>query len=410
MQIITPNYILTPSALLQEMSVAFDKIIHKIAPLEELKSLFPDANIIKLEKNSLLMPGLINAHVHVEFSANKTELSYGDFISWLYSVIENRQQLIGGCDNECMKKAIDSMLESGITTFGAISSHAMDLEACATAPQNVIFFNELIGSQATMADALFGDFISRLDASKAVQREGFYPAVAIHSPYSVHPILIKKALKIAKEENLKLTAHFMESSAERKWLDESRGEFADFFEKLLKQNSAISDSGEFLEHFNGQSTMLTHVVKANDDELKTLSSNGHTVIHCPISNRLLGNGALDLKKLEEQNIRWICATDGLSSNYKLDLFEEMKIALFMHSNMPLLDLAKKLIRSVTIDASDALGLNSGEIAEGKNADMLVIDLESEPNDELAIHLILHRYNISKIYINGMLKKGTQCSL
>ncbi|MDQ1338371.1 MAG: aminodeoxyfutalosine deaminase, partial [Campylobacterota bacterium] len=344
------------------------------------------------------------------FSANKTELSYGDFISWLYSVIENREELIGGCNSECMKKAIESMLESGITTFGAISSHAMDLEACANAPQNVIFFNELIGSQATMADALFGDFLSRLDASKAVQREGFYPAVAIHSPYSVHPILIKKALKIAKEENLKLTAHFMESSAERKWLDESRGDFAEFFEKLLKQNSAITDSGEFLEHFNSQSTLLTHVVKANDDELKTLSSNGHTVIHCPISNRLLGNGGLDLKKLQEHNIRWICATDGLSSNYKLDLFEEMKIALFMHSNMPLLDLAKKLIRSVTIDASDALGLNCGEIAEGKNADILVIDLESEPNDELAIHLILHRYNISKIYINGMLKKGTQCSL
>jgi len=405
MQIITPNYILTPSSLLQDVSVAFDKIIHKIAPLEELKSLFPNANIIKLKKNSLLMPGLINAHVHVEFSANKTELSYGDFISWLYSVIENREELIGGCNDECMKKAIESMLDSGITTFGAISSHAMDLEACANASQNVVFFNELIGSQATMADALFGDFISRLDASKAVQREGFYPAVAIHSPYSVHPILIKKALKIAKEENLKLTAHFMESSAERKWLDESRGDFAEFFEKLLKQNSAISDSGEFLEHFNGHKTMLTHVVKANDDELETLSSNGHTVIHCPISNRLLGNGALDLKKLEEHNIRWICATDGLSSNYKLDLFEEMKIALFMHSNMPLLDLAKKLIKSVTIDASDALGLNSGEIAEGKNADMLVIDLDNEPTDELAIHLILHRYNISKIYINGMLKKG-----
>jgi cytosine/adenosine deaminase-related metal-dependent hydrolase len=405
MQIITPNYILTPSALLQGMSVAFDKIIHKIAPLEELKSLFPDANIIKLEKNSLLMPGLINAHVHVEFSANKTELSYGDFISWLYSVLENREELIGGCDSECMKKAIDSMLDSGITTFGAISSHAMDLEACANAPQNVVFFNELIGSQATMADALFGDFLSRLDASKSVQREGFYPAIAIHSPYSVHPILIKKALKIAKEENLKLTAHFMESSAEREWLDDNRGDFAEFFDKLLKQNSAISDSGEFLEHFNGHKTMLTHVVKANDNELRTLSSNCHTVIHCPISNRLLGNGALDIKNLEEHNIRWICATDGLSSNYKLDLFEEMKIALFMHSDMPLLDLAKKLIKSVTVDASEALGLNSGEIREGKNADMLVIDLDSEPNDQLAIHLILHRYNISKIYINGMLKKG-----
>ncbi|MDO9267227.1 MAG: metal-dependent hydrolase [Sulfurimonas sp.] len=405
MQIITPSYILTPNTLLSNMSVAFDRIIYKIAPLEELLKDFPNAKITKLQKNSLLMPGLINAHVHIEFSANKTELSYGDFISWLYSVIENREELINGCNDECMKKAIDSMLEGGITTFGAISSHGMDLEACANAPQNVVFFNELIGSQATMADALFGDFSARLDASKAVKRDGFYPAVAIHSPYSVHPILIKKALQKVKNENLKLTAHFMESNAERDWLDKSSGDFKEFFENLLKQNSAVSDSSEFLEHFDGHKALLTHVVKANEEELKTLCKNSHTVIHCPISNRLLGNGALDLAGLERHNIRWVCATDGLSSNYELNLFEEMKIALFMHSNMPLLDLAKKLIKSVTINASDALGLNSGEIAEGKNADMLVLDLDREPNDELAIHLILHRYNISKVYINGMLKKG-----
>lgn len=405
MQIVTPNYILTPERLLVDMSVAFDKTIHKIAPLEELKKEFPNASVTKLKENSLLMPGLINAHVHVEFSANKTTLSYGDFIPWLYSVIENRDELINGCEDECMQSAISSMLESGITTFGAISSHAMDLKVCADAPQNVVFFNELIGSQATMADALFGDFLARLDASKSVKREGFYPAVAIHSPYSVHPILIKKALQIVKDEHLKLTAHFMESTAEREWLDKSEGDFKDFFQNLLKQNSAISDSDEFLKLFEGYKTLLTHVVKANEDELKTLSSNSHTVIHCPISNRLLGNGALDLKKLETYGIKWICATDGLSSNYKLDLFEEMKCALFMHSNMPLLDLAKKLLRSVTLDAADALGINSGEIKEGKNADMLIIDLDKKPSDELAIHLILHRYNISKIYINGILKKG-----
>ena len=405
MQIIDPNYILTPQTLLKNMAVAFDKTIHKIAPLDELKKKFPDAKVTTLQKNSLLMPGLINAHVHVEFSANKTSLSYGDFTSWLYSVIENREDLINDCSEECMAKAINSMLESGITTFGAISSHGMDLQACACAPQNVVFFNEVIGSQATMADALFNDFLARLDASKSINREGFYPAVAIHSPYSVHPVLIKKALLKVKNENLKLTTHFMESSAERDWLDNSKGDFKEFFENLLKQKNSISDSSEFLENFDGYKTLLTHVVKANEDELKSIASNKHTIIHCPISNRLLGNGVLDLAKLNEYKIRWVCATDGLSSNYKLDLFEEMKCALFMHSNMPLLDLAKNLILSVTKNASYALGLNSGEIAEGKNSDMIIIDLDKEPNEELAIHLILHRYNISKVYINGTLKKG-----
>ena len=405
MQIIKPHFIFTPDKILSDLAVAYDAKIEKIAPLSELEALYPDAKVTQLQENSLLMPGLINAHVHLEFSANKTDLSYGDFINWLYSVIENREKLITGCEKECMQKAIDSMLDSGITTFGAISSHGMDLDVCVDAAQNVVYFNELIGSQAVMADALFGDFLSRLDSSKEIQRDGFYPAVAIHSPYSVHPILIKKALQIVKNEKLKLTAHFMESAAEREWLDESQGDFKDFFSKLLSQNISITDAQEFLAAFDETPTLFTHVTKANTQEIQSLAKNKHTVIHCPISNRLLGNGALNIAQLNENHIPWICATDGLSSNYKLDLFEEMKIALFMHTNTPLLPLAKHLIRSVTIDAADALGLNTGAIAEGKNADMLVLDLESAPSEELAIHLILHRYNISKIFINGKTIKG-----
>ncbi len=400
MQIISPDYILTPNKLLSNLSIAFDTDIKKIALLDDLKKEFPNAKITTLKKNSLVMPGLINAHVHIEFSANKTKLSYGDFINWLYSVIENREELMGECKEECMEKAIDSMLESGITTFGAVSSHGMDLEACRQAKQNVVYFNELIGSQATMADTLFGDFISRLDGSKSIKRDGFYPAVAIHSPYSVHPVLIKKALQIVKSEKLKLTAHFMESQAERDWLDNSDGDFKEFFQNLLKQNSSVSDSKEFLEYFSEIPTLLTHAVNTSEDERKTIAQSGHTIIHCPISNRLLGNKTLNIKDLNDKNIKWIVATDGLSSNYKLDLFEEMKISMFMHSDAPLLEFAKALLRSVTINAADALGLNTGEITEGKNADMLVLDLDKEPNDELAIHLILHKYNISNIFIRG----------
>ncbi len=404
MQIIIPHFIYFKDRISTNLSIAFDKTIEKIAPIEELVALYPDAPITTLKENSLLMPGLINAHVHIEFSANKTQLSYGDFMHWLYSVIENREELIGGCDTNCMQKACDNMLSNGITSFGAISSHGMDLDACANAKQNVVYFNELIGSQAVMADTLFQDFLSRLDASKSIQREGFYPAVAIHSPYSVHPILIKKALEIVKNENLKLTAHFMESIAERNWLDESSGDFTKFFKDLLKQDKNVCDAEEFLEHFNTQETLLTHVTNATEKELETIKKHNHTIIHCPISNRLLGNPTLNIKAINDKNIKWIVATDGLSSNYKLDLFEEMKISLFMHSSAPLLEFAQALIDGVTINAAEALGLNSGEIKEGKNADMIVLDLDAAPTKELAIHLILQHYNISQVYINGKLEK------
>jgi len=400
MKIINPNYIYTNDTLVKNKAIAYDKTIQKIAPLQELQKLYPDAKVEHLKENSLLMPGLINAHVHIEFSANKTTLNYGDFMTWLYSVIENREELIEGCDAKCMSEAITMMLRNGITTFGAISSHGMDLEACANAVQNVVYFNEAIGSQATMADALFTDFLSRLDASKSIKREGFYPAVAIHSPYSVHPILIKKALDIVKNENLKLSTHFMESQAERDWLDNSKGDFKKFFKDLLKQDNAVCDAKEFLTYFDEAKTLFTHAVQASDEELDTIASNKHTIIHCPISNRLLGNPTLNIKALNERKIPWIVATDGLSSNYDLDLFEEMKLSLFMHPSAPLLPFAKSLLHGVTKGASDALGLNTGEIKERKNADFIVLDLDKEPNEELAIHIILHKYNISNVTING----------
>ena len=400
MKIIQSDYILSPKRLIKSEAIAFDETIAEIAPLETLISRYPDAEVTLLGAHSLIMPGLINPHIHLEFSGNKTTLKYGAFLPWLHSVIANREELINNCSVECMKEAARMMLASGITTFGAVSSHGMDLEAAAEAPQNVIFFNELIGSQAAMADALYGDFVERLAASEAVTRKGFYPAIAVHSPYSVHPVLIRRAIALAEEKGLRLSAHFMESPEERQWLDENAGAFRPFFNDFLKQTTAVNTAGEFLSLFDSHPTLMTHVVHANDRELRHLAEQGHTVIHCPISNRLLGNGAIDLDALERHNINWVCGTDGLSSNYRLDLFEEMKIALFMHSDAPLLPLAERLIESVTLRAAQALGLNKGSIEAGRDADMLVMRLDHEPDEQLPLHLLLHGYPIETVYIGG----------
>lgn len=385
---------------MEGLSIAFDKEIHYIDTQDKLLKKYPDAEIIASAENSLLMPGLINSHVHLEFSANKTTLQYGDFLPWLHSVIENREDLIGECSTKCMQEATNAMLKSGITAYGAISSHGLDLDAAEKSAQKVVFFNEVIGSQATMADALFTDFLSRLDASKSVTRSGFFPAIAIHSPYSVHPVLVKKALQIAKNEQLPLSAHFMESSSERAWLDSNEGPFKEFFESFLKQSTAVCDSSEFLSQFDNAKTLMTHVVHASECELQQISKNQHTVVHCPISNRLLGGGAINLDDLQAQNINWLTATDGLSSNYTLNLFEEMKAAIFMHSDTPLLPLATRLIESVTTKAADALGLNCGAIEVGKDADMILLQLDSKPTEQLALHLILHQYPITTVFIDG----------
>lgn len=405
MTIIIPSAILTPGGIVSGKAVAFGETVEAVDEPEALLRRFPDAEVHRAETPTLLMPGLVNAHVHLEFSGNRTTLKYGNFVSWLYSVIEHRETLINSCGRECLDETIRMMLANGITAFGAVSSHGMDLEAAAAAPQKVVFFNEVIGSQAAMADALYGDFLQRLEASKSARRPGFYPAVAVHSPYSVHPALIRRALRLARDEELVTTAHYLESPAEREWLDRDEGDFRPFFNDFLKQDYAVNDAAGFLELFEETPTLMTHVVQANTAELAALAAGGHTVIHCPVSNRLLGNGAIDLDALEAQGIPWLTGTDGLSSNYTLDLFEEMKIALFMHSQTPLLPLAQRLLNSVTVEAARALRLNCGEIVPGKAADMLWLALDHEPDAETPLHLLLQRYPIRQIFIDGTPRKG-----
>lgn len=404
MHIFLGDAVFSGDSILRDHGIVCDTTILEVAPNAVLRDRY-GSECQELGEGSVIMPGLINPHVHLEFSANRSTLKYGHFMPWLSSVIANRDELIHGCDDACIRSAIDTMLSNGITAFGAVSSYGFELDACADAPQKVVYFNELIGSDPAMADALYGNFQERLFASQQIEREGFYPSVAIHSPYSVHRILIQKALTYARDKHLRVTAHFMESPSERLWLDENDGDFKPFFENFLRQNTAANTAQEFLSYFEGIPTLFTHVIHAGDEELSLLGKEGHSIIHCPISNRLLGNGALDLQRLEQHALRWLCGTDGLSSNYTLNLFEEMKIALFMHHGSDLLNLAKNLWRSTTSDAAEALNLNCGTIAAGYDADLLIARVDFPINEQLPVHLLLRPPHIESVYIYGKKVKG-----
>ncbi len=399
MRILLADTIFSHGILLRDHGIVFDRTIIDISPNNELRECYGE-QCVELGEGSVVVPGLINSHVHLEFSANRSTLTYGEFMPWLSSVIASRNDLINECDNECITRAVQTMLKNGITAFGAVSSYGFDLKPCAKAPQKVVYFNELIGSDPQMADALYADFQERLFASQEIDRPGFYPSIAIHSPYSVHRILIQKALQYARDKELRVTAHFMESTAEREWLDHNSGSFAPFFQNFLKQTKAANTAEEFLGYFRETPTLFTHAVHASEEELSTIAEGNHTIIHCPISNRLLGNGVLDLAPLSDKKIRFVCGTDGLSSNYALDLFEEMKIALFIHPNDDLLSLAHTLWQSVTADAAEALRLNCGKISPTFDADFLVMRIEYPINEQLPIHLITQPHTIESIYIQG----------
>jgi len=393
------NYVLTMDhdfTIIENGEVIFDKKIVKVG-----QNLEKNIETIDLGEHSILMPGLINTHTHLEFSANHTSLIYGDFITWLNSVLLKRESLLSECGNTCYIRAIEQMRDSGIVAFGEISSTGMDLEFLNNIPLKVVFFNEIIGSNPSSVDVLYQDFLNRLEETQKYANETFIPAISIHAPYSVHPMVIKKVLDIAKQDNLLVSTHFMESQAEREWLDENRGDFKFFFKTHLNQDKAITTADEFLKQFEGVKTHFIHAVWANEEELQFISSIDASIAHCPISNRLLNAGLLDIERVKNLSIPYSVATDGLSSNYSLNLFKEIRASLMMHTGLHPKYLAKDLLRAVTSTAGDILGMNNGSIEVGKQADLISLRLPNDTTTEdLALQIILHTNKIDNMWIDG----------
>ena len=387
--------------IIEKGAVAFDETIIDVGLSEDLKHKYPHAELIETPQNSVILPGLINSHVHLEFSANQSMLRYGDFISWLQSVIKHREELSALATTELITCKLREMLNSGTTALGAISSFGADLEACTQTPQRVVYFNEVLGSVPSAVDAMYGDFRGRLESSKEFTCKDFIPAVSVHSPYSTHPILAKKALQIAKEEGCVVSTHFMESPAERSWIDAGSGDFQTFFSAFNPHAKPMCSAEEYLELFSQNPTLFTHAVQATKQELQLIANQHATLTHCPVSNRLLGVGKLDLEAVYEQNINLTLGTDGLSSNISLSLWDEMRSALMLHPKWELNTLAQTLLKSVTCNAAHALKLPCGVLEKERYADIIVATLPQACElADVPLQLILQTKQTHLTFING----------
>jgi len=251
MKIIRAKYLLLMDenfTILEDKAICFDKSIKEIGDFEELKSRYSDAVVEDL-KDLVLMPGLINTHVHLEFSDNQADLEFGDFLTWLKSVIQNRDDLLKRCQSDCIDKALDDIKRGGTTTIGAISSFGHDLKSCVKTPLNVVYFNEVLGSTPAAVDIIYNDFLERFEKSLSFKSDSFIPAISIHSPYSTHYILARKVLKDAKDFGMLVSTHFMESQAERDWLDTTDGGFKEFFASFLPDAKPVNNPDEYLSLF-----------------------------------------------------------------------------------------------------------------------------------------------------------------
>lgn len=404
MKILKAKYLLTCDEqfkILENKAVVFDDKIIKIGDFSDLQKEFSNkiTQIFDFSKD-IVMPSLINSHVHLEFSSNKTTLHYGDFLDWLDSVTKNRIDICSKENIEFMKLALKQIQKSGVGTIGEISSFGSDLDIFDNTNLRVVFFAEILGLDETNVDLIWDSFMTRLKLAKDKKSDLFIPAVSIHSPYSSCKKIALKAIELAKKENMIISTHFLESKYEKDWLTCGNGAFKTRLKKFIKNPSPNYTPQSFISMFKGVRTLWTHCCFAKD-YLDLFDKKNHFITHCPRSNKLLGAKKLNFD-LEKINI----ATDGLSSNYSLNIWEELRIALFMHDTHKITQRAKFLLKAVTTNAAKALNIQSGEIKTNKSADFAVFSGFGELDlDQIPLQLILHTNQVEKLFI-----KGEQCRL
>lgn len=407
MNILCADFILTCNDdfdIFYDGAICFKKEIIDVGNKDDILKKYKNAKVVKLPKNSIVMPGLINTHTHLEFSNNIANLTYGSFIPWLNSVIQNREVLRENFIKNGAQKILEDLQKSGTTTLGNISSFGAELLSCKEAKQKIVYFVEAIGSVPDALDALYSDFEARVYEALSLKDEKFIPALSVHSAYSTHPVLAKKVAKLAKEEELLISAHFMESKAERDWITNKNGEFkSGFFDNFNPNIKPMYESGlEFLKIFDETKTLFTHSIFADENELDFIKKINASITHCPTSNRLLGSDKLNLQTLREKDILLSLGTDGLSSNISLNLWDEMRNALFVHVNDNLNDLAKNLLMMATNFGAKALNIKTGQLTKEYQSDIISFCLKESPKNisNLCLQSILQTKDVDMVYING----------
>jgi 5-methylthioadenosine/S-adenosylhomocysteine deaminase len=180
--------------------------------------------------------------------------------------------------------------------------------------------------------------------------------------------LLRAASELAERFDAQLHTHAAETIVERETVLRTTG---------LEEIAYLDSVG-----IAGPRAALAHCVWVDPHETARLARQGTTVVHCPSSNLKLASGVAKIPELLAAGCRVAIGADGAPCNNRLDVFAEMRLAALIQKPRLGADAlpAGKVLELATLGGAQALGLEDeiGSIAPGKRADLVVLDLR-EPH-------------------------------
>lgn len=332
-----------------------------------------------------LIPGLVNAHTHLEFSHLPAPLApLRPFSGWIRSVVETRQHPRPP-QEERLRAGAEESARTGTKLLGdIITSDPFEAPAAGSSVPRIIPFREVLGlRQAEVADRLrtAEQFLDRQAASGA--ESGGY-GLSPHAPYSLHPDLFAGLCELAAGKNVPVMMHLAESPAELELLRRGDGELVKLFSQWGLWDPREQPAGrrplDFLRALAPlPRVLLAHGTLLDEAERDFVAAHpGMSVIYCPRTHAAMQSGPHPWRDLLRRGVRVALGTDSRATNPDLSLWEELR---FLHSRHPDLP-ASDLLALGTVAGADALGQpDAGRITPGARAELLLVQLpdgESDP--------------------------------
>lgn len=326
--------------------------------------------------NVAILPGLVNAHTHLEFSNLSEPLGEPGmrFIDWIRRVIEFRLE---APTRGPVAAGLRESLQLGITTLGDIAQPGRPVKQTEDAGPDTTVFLELIAPTAERVAATVE--LARQHVAAARSSASWHPGLSPHAPYSVHPELLGRAVSLSAAEHVPIAFHLAESPDELELLRSGSGPFRDLLEQLETWNAGtILPNTRPLDYLrtlvNAHRTLIVHGNYLDDEEIAFLADHADrmSVIYCPRTHAYFAHEAYPLQKMLSVGVAVALGTDSRASSPDLSILAETR---FVANKYPTVG-RDVVLQLGTIRAATALGRDHqlGSLEPGKFANLAIVAL------------------------------------
>ena len=347
----------------------------------------------------LVVPGLVNTHTHASDILFRGLVEDLPLELWLERLWQVERELVCPASVAAgARLAQAEMIRGGTTT--ALDMFFFPEEAVAVARQagfrlatGPFFFDspDIDGIEPRERAPRARELLEELRDEALI-----IPCMLAHSTYTVAPWLLEEARDLAAEFGTLFSTHVAETRAEVETVRRMHG---------CSPPHHLDRLG-VLEVPN----VLAHCVHLGDDEIGLLAERRSAVAHCPMSNLKLGSGVAPVPSFRRAGVRTTLGTDGPVSSNDLDLWSTLRLGAVLHKGVgedPRLMSSREVFAHATIEGARALGMGEriGSIESGKEADLVIIDLDRPhlvPLHDVYAHLVyaVGRDDVRTVLIRG----------